>query len=118
MLIDPLTMKAGTTAVKSQRGVFIFDGRVAVSGFTTIVPPNGPSCVALTSYTHGIIPPTSYHTGGVNGAMCDGAVRFIPDTINTDQVIGVASLQTAAGASPFGVWGTLGTRQGGESKSL
>ena len=118
MLIDPFTMKPGTTAVKAQRGVFIFDGRVAISGFTTIVPPNGPSCVALASYTHGILPPTSYHPGGVNGAFGDGVVRWISDNIDTDKVIGVASLQTAAGPSPFGVWGALGTRQGGETKGL
>ena len=117
-VVDSYTMKAGSTIVKAQRGVFIFDGRVACAGFSTIYPPNGPSCAALASYTHGVWPPTSYHTGGVNGAFGDASVKFISNTIDTDKIIGVASLQTADGASPFGVWGALGTKAGGESKSL
>ena len=119
--VDAYTMKPGLlsgTHVKTQRGMFIFDGRVAIAGFTTIVPPNGPSCQALNSYSHGIFPPTSHHPGGVNGAFADGVVKWIPDNINTDKVIGVAAPTTAGGPSPFGVWGALGTRQGGESKSL
>ena len=118
LVIDAYTMKRGTTNVKTQRGAFIFDGRVAITGFTTIVPPNGPSCAASSSYSHGIFPPTSYHPGGVNGAMCDASVRFVSDTINTDKVIGVASPRRNRDPSPFGVWGALGTRDGGESKSL
>jgi len=120
LILDPFTMKVGLISgahVDTRRGVFIFDGRVASSGFTTIVPPNGPSCSALAGETHGIYPPTSYHPGGVNGAFGDASVRWISDTIDTSKLT-VASIQTADGPSPFGVWGALGTRQGGETQSL
>jgi prepilin-type N-terminal cleavage/methylation domain-containing protein/prepilin-type processing-associated H-X9-DG protein len=116
--VDAVTMKPGLTGgshVKTQRGLFIFDGRVANTGFSTIYPPNGPSCAASASYTHGVFPPTSYHPGGVNGAFADASITFISETIDCAKIIGVASLQTAGGASPFGVWGAYGTRQGGES---
>ncbi|MCL2743514.1 MAG: DUF1559 domain-containing protein [Planctomycetaceae bacterium] len=118
LVIDAYTMKRGTTNVKTQRGAYIFEGRVAIAGFTTIVPPNGPSCAAAASYSHGIFPPTSYHSGGVNGAMCDGSIRFVSNTIDTDKVIGVASPRRNRDPSPFGVWGAMGTRDGGESKSM
>jgi prepilin-type N-terminal cleavage/methylation domain-containing protein/prepilin-type processing-associated H-X9-DG protein len=121
LVLDARTMKVGLYSgahVKTQRGAFIFDGRVANTGFTTIVPPNGPSCSAKASYTHGIFPPTSYHSGGVNGAMCDGSVRFISDTIDTSKVIGGVAPTTNNGPSPFGVWGAMGTRDGGESVTL
>jgi hypothetical protein len=49
--------------------------------------------------------------------MCDGAVRFIVDTIDTgslDQTM--ASSET--GASRFGVWGSLGSMAGGETAAI
>jgi len=74
------------------------------------------------------LPPTSYHAGGVNGAMGDGAVRFISDTIQTDLSavwpIGSARgygpnqyIRAATGQSIYGVWGALGSIDGGESVS-
>ena len=88
--------------------------------FQTILPPNGPSCTwpnpgEWTAYS----PPTSYHSGGVNVAMCDSSVRFVSDSINT-QTAGTAGLGewfkynngssiNNTGISPFGVWGAMGT---------
>jgi len=121
LVLDPYTMKPGLYSgahVETQRGVFIFNGRVAISGFTTIVPPNGPSCQATSSHTYGIFPPTSYHPGGVNGAFGDASVKWISDTIDVNQLINVPSPRTAEGPSPFGVWGAMGTRQGGETASI
>ena len=44
--------------------------------------------------------------------MADGAVRFISDNIDTGN-LGVAN--TFGGRSPYGVWGAVGTRLGGET---
>ncbi|MCA9062559.1 MAG: DUF1559 domain-containing protein, partial [Planctomycetaceae bacterium] len=51
------------------------------------------------------------HTGGVQSLMADGAVRFISENIDT----GNLSVATTIGnRSPYGVWGALGTKAGGE----
>jgi hypothetical protein len=42
----------------------------------------------------------------------DGSVRFISDSINTGNQ---ALPPVTAGLSPYGVWGALGSMQGGES---
>jgi hypothetical protein len=47
--------------------------------------------------------------------MADGAVRFISENIDTGNL--AAPDVRGNGPSPYGVWGALGTRQGGEAKS-
>jgi hypothetical protein len=90
------------------------------NGFHTILPPNAPCCIAFVDEWRGargisMITPTSDHTGGVQLALVDGAVRFISDTID----IGTGNDATvSSGVSPFGVWGALGSRTGGEASSL
>jgi hypothetical protein len=44
--------------------------------------------------------------------MGDGAVRFISENINAGTQSAVAN--NVSGQSPFGVWGALGSRMGGE----
>ena len=46
--------------------------------------------------------------------MLDGAVWFVSQTIDAGDR-SASELLTTAGASPYGVWGALGTRAGGES---
>ena len=88
----------------------------------TILPPNGPTCVGTTntsdadSYWRGdCATASSYHHGGVGAVFADGSGRFIPDNIDT----GTNFSRTAnvTGASSWGVWGALGTRDGGEAVS-
>ncbi len=88
------------------------DGRPLVSGFTTVLPPNAPSCLAGNrDWEWGIWSASSKHLGGVNGLMADGSVRFIQETINS----GNPSLpETETGMSPYGVWGALGSKSGSE----
>jgi len=84
--------------------------------FNTILPPNGPSCNG-TAWPDGpaIEPPTSYHPGGVTVLMCDGSVTFVSETIDTGQL---DRNSVASGPSPYGVWGALGSKDGGEVVAL
>jgi prepilin-type N-terminal cleavage/methylation domain-containing protein/prepilin-type processing-associated H-X9-DG protein len=91
------------------------------SGMNTILPPNREVCGSSSVYGDGIFPPGSRHQGGVHVLMGDGAVKFITDSIdsgnqNSAQVRpGPAANFLAPGsASPFGLWGSLGTRASSE----
>jgi prepilin-type N-terminal cleavage/methylation domain-containing protein len=81
-------------------------------GFNTILPPNGPVC--SNQSTGGILPPRSYHGAGVQCVMADAAVRFISESIDCGSRVNELTIVTA-GASPYGVWGALGTRASGET---
>ena len=89
-------------------------GSVSHIGFNTILPPNGPSCVdpgSNDNSTHGIYPPTSEHPGGVAAALGDGSIRFISETIFAGDPV---NPPVTNGASRYGVWGAIGTLDGGE----
>ncbi|HEX6986039.1 MAG TPA: DUF1559 domain-containing protein [Planctomycetaceae bacterium] len=100
------------------------DGAAYFAGFNTIMPPNKVSCYATagsrTEQNHwgpGFYTASSRHTGGVQALMGDGAVRFISENINAGDQSIVPPANNAGGQSPYGVWGALGTRAGGESVS-
>jgi prepilin-type processing-associated H-X9-DG protein len=87
-----------------------------IMGFTTILPPNAPSCAhEQGEWADGIFNPDSYHPGGINAGMADGSVRFIADTINTGNLGAPMPRFGNLGPSPYGVWGALGSKQGGEA---
>jgi prepilin-type processing-associated H-X9-DG protein len=70
-----------------------------------------------------LFPPTSNHTGGVNCTFVDGSVHFISETINCGDTTAPGSNPTGyksymIGPSVYGVFGALGTPQGGEPASL
>ena len=61
----------------------------------------------------------SNHSGGVNCVMTDGSVRFVSETVDCGSLSGTHKpREYFSKASPFGVWGALGTISGGETKSL
>ncbi|MEN6493774.1 MAG: DUF1559 domain-containing protein [Thermoguttaceae bacterium] len=101
--------------VKGKAGSRWTDGQPDWVGFNTILPPNGPSCNNDTNSSGDsvglVIPPSSLHPGGVNCLLADGSVHFISDTIDTGN-LGAAPV--SSGASPYGVWGRLGSKDGGE----
>ncbi|MDR1483251.1 MAG: DUF1559 domain-containing protein, partial [Planctomycetaceae bacterium] len=65
-----------------------------------------------------LISATSYHGNGANIALCDGSVRFITETIDWGGAAALTAKPVEAGISPFGVWGALGSIDGGETVTL
>jgi prepilin-type processing-associated H-X9-DG protein len=116
-------MLAGCTPASSHhhRGVSWAAGYFLHTGFNTVLPPNAPMCLASKGeWATGVLPPQSNHPGGVNAAMADGSVRFVSETIDT----GNLALPEAQGwatsryrNSPYGVWGAMGSIDGGEARS-
>ena len=89
------------------------EGRVFFSGINTVLPPNAPTCSDSDSdATWGVYTVTSYHPGGANVSLADGSVRFISETIDAGDP---TATEVSSGPSPFGVWGALGSIQGGEA---
>jgi prepilin-type N-terminal cleavage/methylation domain-containing protein/prepilin-type processing-associated H-X9-DG protein len=108
---------AGTVLV-GQRGGNWADGYFSKAGFNCILPPNSPSCTPTTgnaaNWSHAVAPPTSYHPNGVNLVMADGSVRFVNENIDAGTASSAPKARVADGASPFGVWGAMGSKAGGE----
>jgi len=117
-----LTKAAGgtylpTTTVQSARtlGSLWHNGLAPFVGFNTVLPPNGPTCLADNwGDSWGVYAASSYHPGGVMALLADASVRFVADTIDTGNL---TAPEVASGPSPYGVWGALGTRSGGETIS-
>ena len=124
------------------------DARPLYTQFYMVMPPNSVS-VSMNNNPEGwgqCISASSNHTGGVNVAMCDGAVRFVTSSVDAgnqgfdpwEGVLqrggqwgdspGSQALIERHGAGPwgarvsepsrYGVWGAIGSRAGGESRSL
>lgn len=89
------------------------DGRPGYIGFTTVLRPNGALCNG--EVQNGVLPPRSRHRGGVLGLMADGATVFISETIDAGDPAGG---EKTSGMSSYGVWGALGSKSGGEAKTL
>ncbi|MFN9718411.1 MAG: DUF1559 domain-containing protein [Planctomycetota bacterium] len=91
------------------------DGQPEINAFTAVLAPNSPSCINDSNVNadgaSNLMSASSYHTGGAQALLADGSVRFISENIDTGN-LGVAAV--LGGRSPFGVWGALGTRAGGE----
>ncbi|NNJ27800.1 DUF1559 domain-containing protein [Alienimonas chondri] len=115
---NPGTYASGSYQYSGLRGSYWTSAGAGGSGFNTILPPNGPSCQARTDawrgfvYGRGIFSAGSYHSGGVQVVLCDGSVKFISETIDTGNLSATNPLK---GRSPYGVWGALGSRNGGET---
>ncbi|MGL4943880.1 MAG: DUF1559 domain-containing protein [Thermoguttaceae bacterium] len=106
------------------------DGYSAYCLFNTVLPPNSPSCSGTGNnenannggYTGDaervLVSASSYHSGGANAAFADGSVRFISETIDAGTPTAtLVATRNLSGESPFGVWGALGSRNGGEAKA-
>ncbi|MCM2374187.1 DUF1559 family PulG-like putative transporter [Aporhodopirellula aestuarii] len=101
--------------VEVRRGYKWAFGRLLFTGFNTTVPPNKPYCGGSLGISDAVASASSRHQGGVHVLMGDGAVKFITDSIEAgDQNsfhVGWRGPALKAGTqSPFGLWGSLGTR--------
>lgn len=109
------TTYLASVSAKARHGRVIWDGQAQRVAFTTVLPPNAPSCTdtnnANADDVNNVLSPSSNHTGGVNALLADGSVRFISENINTGNL---ALPEVTGGQSPYGVWGALGTKSGGE----
>jgi prepilin-type N-terminal cleavage/methylation domain-containing protein/prepilin-type processing-associated H-X9-DG protein len=101
--------------VKGFFGTLWCDGQSERVGFTTVMPPNGPSCNINNNpnadTSGGVFAPSSFHPAGVNVVMVDGSVRYVNDSINTGDL---TRPEVSQGPSPYGVWGAMGSKAGGE----
>ncbi len=99
-------------------GLYWSDGATPANGFNTILPPNSPSCAdpgSPTQESRLIAPPTSNHPGGALVCLLDGSVTFVSDSIDCGNLsLGLVQ----GGRSNYGVWGALGSREGGETVTL
>ena len=95
------------------------DGAPVYAGFMTVLPPNSPNCAGADtdttvqgSGTLGTV--SSNHPGGVLVAMADGSVRFVTEQIDCGNL---SAPEPVTGPSPYGVWGAMGSKDGGEGRS-
>ena len=106
---------AGARSFRGRRFALGYASMVTVN---TVLPPNSPSCAQGGSFdAWGIFSTSSNHSGGVNGLMADGSVRFFSDTIDCGN-LSVPHLFDYSGPSPYGIWGAIGSINGGESVTL
>jgi prepilin-type processing-associated H-X9-DG protein len=91
--------------------------------------PNGPQCAnggtddSTNNNRNGaVLTAQSFHNGGVNALKLDGAVLFVSEMIDNANLRdssgnAIPRNYIGYGKSPYGVWGALGTINGGESVS-
>lgn len=115
-------LAATFTANTNDIGHVWTDRRVGHTWFYNTLPPNGPRCAhhnGTLSRDAGV-PASSYHPGGAVVAMCDGAVRFIEESIDTNNSPNL----TIGGSGYFkektqwGVWGAMATPGHGDTYSF
>ncbi len=94
--------------------------------FTSISYSTGPNremCFGADWENSGQCPPSSHHQGGAHIVMGDGAVKFITDSIDCGNPESPAIMPTdasalpAGSASPYGLFGAIGTRASNEVQS-
>jgi prepilin-type N-terminal cleavage/methylation domain-containing protein/prepilin-type processing-associated H-X9-DG protein len=104
--------------IKARFGFLWADGQAERMAFTTVLPPNAPSCTnndnVNADAAGGVFNPSSFHPNGVMALFADGSVRFVAENIHCGNI---SAPPVPQGPSPYGVWGAMGTTDGNESIS-
>ncbi|MDR2641276.1 MAG: DUF1559 domain-containing protein [Planctomycetaceae bacterium] len=109
------------TPVNNSPGIQWENGDTSVNGLSTVMPPNMAAC-AGTNGGAGLVLNTasSNHSNGVNCLLGDGSIHFISDAIQaltpgqSDSTV-ILKHHEEDGISHWGIWGALGSANGGES---
>lgn len=102
-------------------GAWWYAGFYHLQNFNTCLPPNGPVCVQANQFGFSILSTRSKHPGGVQSLFADGAVTFVSENIDAGNAAAAgpavqdSTAPISGMASPYGVWGALGSRLGGEN---
>ena len=99
------------------RGYRWMSGEHMYTGMMTILPPNSTVCYQGNwPGQEGVVPPSSRHQGGCHVLMGDGAVKYVTDSIEAGNQsarnveFGQSGDAKPGSKSPYGLWGSLGTR--------
>jgi prepilin-type N-terminal cleavage/methylation domain-containing protein/prepilin-type processing-associated H-X9-DG protein len=107
---------SATVSATSARGFRWHDCHPLFSQVHTILPPNSGLCTGFNDSHDQTVTVSSRHQGGAHVLMGDGAVKFVTDSIeagNSNRQMTSYHNPTATPAgeqSPYGLWGSLGTR--------
>lgn len=112
--LNPDAQTLNGTVDGNRTGTRWGDSYSSYTQFSTIVPPNSVTCGGSGGENWVYPTASAYHSGGVVVAMCDGATRFIADSIDSGNQGVQQPQQNDAVQSPYGVWGALGSTIGGE----
>ena len=95
------------------------DAATVMTLFFTILPPNTHTCVSGNEVNDwaALSSASGYHPVGVNVAYADGSCRFVSEAIHVGDLSVIATVDET-GPSHYGIWGALGSRNGGETVSL
>jgi prepilin-type processing-associated H-X9-DG protein len=112
----------GSGTVIGRKGQLWCQGLPMRTSFSTLLPPNGPSCSSGSDNNSArtISSAASNHTGGVNVVLVDGSVQFVSDSVDTGRLTDAANPARLRDSGPteFGVWGAYGSIDGGEVAAL
>ncbi len=119
--IDTLSANASGTDTwrnRNARGFMWANAAVTCSAFGTTRPPNKATCIGWRGLSEpGALSTSSRHQGGTHVLMADGAVKFITDSIEAGnqnalsvKVGNTVPNPVPGDKSPYGLWGSLGTK--------